>query len=57
MSTIPALGLELDDLVLGKPYWIIMCRESLEPDNFIFRVYDGVSGSFIKEKKSKILKN
>ncbi|MCS3533047.1 hypothetical protein [Chryseobacterium sp. JUb7] len=57
LTGIPVIGLTPQDFELKKSYWVLKFRESLNSNEFIFRIYDGVHGDFLKQKSSKIFNN
>ena len=57
-ASIPAFGVTMDDISKEKPYWIVSFTDlnlKTNGTHIISRIYDGVSGEFIKEKEMTIV--
>lgn len=54
---IPALGLTMDGISKERPYWVISFQDLTSKtggSNLVFRIFDGISGEFVKEQKMTI---
>lgn len=57
-TSIPAFGVTMDDIFKEKPYWVVSFTDlnfKTNGTHLISRIYDGVSGEFIKEKEMIIV--